>query len=223
MKPLSFGDFDRHLCEDAKPSEYFSALIGAGSFPREYPFDMLLKLKDVPQSPVYHPEGSVFKHTMMVVDNAARIRGFSKSPRSLMWAAMLHDLGKIPATKVRKGRITAYDHDVEGEKLARDFLRACVKDTALTEEVCALVRWHMQALYVEKNLPFADTGKMKTQADAREVALLSLCDRLGRGGLDRKGAENEIRGIGYFVEKCGVDINDIDAAADRLTADGIIE
>lgn len=208
MTKKHFKDFNLHLTGDGIPSEYFDSLMSSGNFPDEYPFEMLLRLNSIPQSPVHHPEGSVWKHTMMVVDNAARMIQLSRSPRCLMWAALLHDLGKIPSTKVRNGRITAYDHDIEGEKLTRGFLLACTDDASFIEEVCSLVRWHMQALYVEKRLPYASIEKMKAQADVREVALLSVCDRLGRGGLDKNSAEKEVRNIKNFLRKCGYDSNE---------------
>ncbi len=38
-----------------------------------------------------------------------------------MWGALLHDLGKAPTTKIRKGKITSYDHDKVGAELVRNF------------------------------------------------------------------------------------------------------
>jgi uncharacterized domain HDIG len=116
-----FDEFEAHLLGDEKPSEYFTALINEGNFPAEYPFSMIPALKRIPQQKEHHPEGDVFNHTMQVTDIAASVKRESKDPRAFMWAALLHDLGKIPTTKIRKGKITAYDHDKEGEKLARGF------------------------------------------------------------------------------------------------------
>lgn len=195
-------EFEEHLMKDVKPSSYFNDLLSSAAFPESYPFNLLAGLALVPQSPVHHPEGNVWNHTMLVVDNAARRRNLSKDARAFMWAALLHDLGKIPTTKLRKGKITAYEHDVEGEKLAKDFLRACTDDAALTKSVCALVRWHMQLLYVTRRLPYSDLKRMTSQTDADEVALLAFCDRLGRGELSEQAIEAELENIGYFLDKC---------------------
>ncbi len=197
-----FREFDRHLNEDERPSGIFNALAGSGEFPAEYPYTLLTKLKDVPQSPVFHPEGDVWNHTMLVVDNAAERKHMSREPRVLMWAALLHDLGKITATKVRNGKITAYEHDAQGEKLARSFLSKCTRDEAFTRNVCSLVKWHMQPLYVLKRLPYSDLKQMTEESDAGEVALLSLCDRLGRGGLSKKSIKEEVKNVEYFLFKC---------------------
>lgn len=197
-----FLEFEKHLMEDEKPSAYFNALLNEGAFPKEQPFAIIARLTDIPQSPVHHPEGNVWNHTMLVVDSAAERRALSKSPRSLMWAALLHDLGKITNTKVKNGRITAYEHDIAGEKLARGFLEACGADEDLIKSVGALVRWHMQLLYVTNRLPFADLKSMEGETDADEVALLCFCDRLGRGNLKKQDIEEELKNIENFLRKC---------------------
>ena len=197
-----FTEFERHLMQDTAPSVYFNGLIDEKRFPTAFPFSLLYDLTGVAQSPMHHPEGNAWEHTMQVVDNAAQRRQRSRDPRALMWAALLHDLGKIPATRKKDGRITAYDHDKAGEGLARRFLEACGQDKAFTAQVSALVRWHMQLFYVQKNLPFADLERMVMQADAHEVALLSLCDRLGRNNNTPQEAEREEKNMRMFLEKC---------------------
>ena len=168
----------------------------------EYPFSMIADLKRVPQQPDHHPEGDVFNHTMQVTDLAATVKGESEDARAFMWAALLHDLGKIPTTKLRKGRITSYDHDIEGEKLARDFLKHCTDNEDLIERVCALVRWHMQVLFVANNLPFGDLRAMLRSVKPNEIALLAYCDRLGRGKLTSEKVEKEKKSIEKFLARC---------------------
>lgn len=197
-----FWEFDRHLTSDEAPSRYFDALMDTGRFPGEYPFTMLSGLRDVAQSPAHHPEGNVWNHTMLVVDNAARMKPLSRQQRAFLWAALLHDIGKKATTRQRAGKITAYDHDKVGEKLAADFLRACRQNETLIGQVCPLVRWHMQPLFVVRRLPFADLKTMIRKADINEVALLTFCDRLGRGPMTEQQVKSEQRGILYFLEQC---------------------
>jgi putative nucleotidyltransferase with HDIG domain len=116
-----------------------------------------------------------------------------------MWAALLHDIGKPATTKIRKGRITAYDHDKVGAELTRDFLSAVGENDLFVDKVANLVKFHMQLLYVVNNLPFKDIVGMKRDADIREVALLCLCDRLGRSGADRTEEEEQVK---VFVKMC---------------------
>ena len=154
---------------------------------------VLRRLKDTPQSPVHHPEGNVWNHTMLVVDEAAKRRAESRCPAALMWAALLHDIGKPDTTRVRRGKITSYDHDKVGAELARRFLSGFSMEPAMIDRVCALVRFHMQVLFAAKGLPFGDAAGMKAHADIQEVALLGLCDRMGRLHADLEEETENIR------------------------------
>jgi len=57
----------------------------------------------------------------------------------------------------------------------------------------------MQILYVVNDLPFKDIQGMKTRGDIHEIALLGLCDRLGRG---RSNAAEEYENIKLFLKIC---------------------
>jgi putative nucleotidyltransferase with HDIG domain len=197
-----FNEFDRHLMEDVAPSEYFNGLVSRGEYPQEYPFTMITDLIDVPQSPEHHPEGSVWNHTMLVVDRAAERKDKSENPHVFMWAALLHDLGKAPTTKMRKGRWTSYDHDKWSKKMAVNFLRDFTDDEEFIKKVSQMARWHMQILFVVKNLPFAETEKMISEVSIDEMALLSMCDRLGRGNMTEEKAEEEKENVRIFKQKC---------------------
>ena len=193
-----FEEIERHLLSDEKPSRFLSELAGSPVL-RQYPFNMLERLRNTPQSPRYHPEGSVWNHTLLVVDEAAENRNKSADPRSFMWAALLHDIGKPTTTMCRKGKITSYDHDKAGARLTREFLGAFTADTDFIEQTAQLIRYHMQPLFVGRNLPFADVKGMNRNTDVGEVALLGLCDRLGRQGADRRQEQENIRA---FLEGC---------------------
>ncbi len=193
-----YWETGRHLLHDSAPSKYLEEISGTSEF-RQPPFIMLHQLKHTEQSPIHHPEGNVWNHTLLVVDAAAGVREQSRDPAVFMWAALLHDIGKPATTKVRKGKITSYDHDKLGAELGREFLEAFTEDHAFIRRVCALIRYHMHILFVVNNLPFADMKGMLRSADIDEVALLGFCDRLGRTNSDR---EKEQDTITRFLEKC---------------------
>jgi len=199
----TYLQIENHLLNDERPSAFLNGLLAGGGL-QEWPLSLLYQLVEVPQSPKHHPEGDVWNHTCMVVDEAAQRRSASRHPRSFMWAALLHDLGKPKTTRIRKnGRVTAYDHDREGEILARQFLHSIIPEQEdFIEQVARLVRWHMQVLFVVKELPFADISTMLAQVDLDEIALLALCDRLGRGELSMEVAAAEAENVRIFVEKC---------------------
>jgi putative nucleotidyltransferase with HDIG domain len=201
-KQEAFTQFEEHLQNDSKPSIYFRNLADSSLFADTYPFTLLGQLRRVEQSPEHHPEGNVWEHTLLVVDHAAERRLVSEDPRVFMWSALLHDLGKARTTKVRRGRITAYDHDKLGAILAADFLREFTDDEEFIKRVAQMVRWHMQVLFVVKKLPFADIDKMVSEVSGSEIALLSLCDRLGRGNMNEATKQKEMENINYFLQKC---------------------
>ena len=99
---------------------------------------------------------------------------------------MLHDLGKTSTTKMRNGKITSYDSDIVREKLSIEFLTVFTKDKEFINKVAKMVRWHMQILHVVNGLPFANIEKMVSEVSINEIALLGLCDRLGRGELTKE-------------------------------------
>ena len=201
MKKM-FEEFEKHLMEDEKPSIYFKEFINDENIITEYPYTLLSALVDIKQSPEHHPEGNVWIHTLLVLDNAAKVKDLSENPRAFMWGALLHDLGKAPTTKIRKGKITSYDHDKVGAELCRKFLETFTEDVEFINQVTALVRWHMQTLFVMKDLPFGDVKSMVSEISIKEIALLSQCDRLGRGKINEKKIKEEKENIKAFVRKC---------------------
>lgn len=198
-KEILLYEMNNHLVLDEKPSEFFNSILDAPIF-KEYPFSLLYNLKETRQSPIHHPEGNAWNHTMLVVDAAAKEKLRSKNQRVLMWAALLHDIGKPSTTKINKEKITSYDHEKVGAILAKEFLKELSTDRVFIEQVSLLIKWHMQILHVAKNMRFADIKGMKEEeVDFSEVALLGYCDRLGRKGVD---VEKEKENIKLFLRKC---------------------
>lgn len=193
-----FEELQVHLLKDDAPSAYLIRMCETDSF-QEYPFSLLCRLKQVPQSPKHHPEGSVWNHTLLVVDEAAKKRAESSEPRAFMWAALLHDIGKADTTRNRNGRITAYNHEIAGARQAEEFLKVFMSDEALLRRICALIRWHMQILFVVNSMQFADISSMNREIEIEEIALLGYCDRMGRLNADR---EAEKENMERFLKKC---------------------
>lgn len=198
IKLLLLYEINNHILLDEQPSIFLNSIVNTNIF-KEYPFYMLYKLKETEQSPIYHPEGNAWNHTMLVVDEAAKLRNKSRDERVFMWAALLHDIGKAETTKNKKGKITAYNHETVGADLCVKFLQEFTTDDTFIQKVKGLVRWHMQILHVVKEMPFADIKSMKEETDIREVALLGFCDRMGRTNVDTIKEKNNII---LFLEKC---------------------
>ena len=199
-KLLLLYEINNHILLDEQPSVYLNTIVNTKIF-KEHPFHMLYKLKETEQSPIHHPEGNVWNHTMLVLDWAAKLKNKSQNEKVFMWAALLHDIGKAETTKNKKGKITAYNHETVGADLCVKFLQEFTTDKNFIKEVKNIVRWHMQILHVVKDMPFANIKAMKEETDINEVALLGFCDRMGRTNVDQAKEENNIK---IFLQKCSI-------------------
>ncbi|MDD7792949.1 HD domain-containing protein [Clostridium sp. 'White wine YQ'] len=195
-----FNEIDKHLLEDQKPSIFLKTLFNNNSL-KGTVFHQIERLATIEQSPKYHPEGNVLNHVMLVVDEAANLRDRSSDKRALMWAALLHDIGKLTTTKMRNGRWTSYNHDNVGSEMVGDFIMPFNNDRQLVEKISNLVKYHMHYLYVEKNLPFANIKGLINDISIDEIALLSYADRCGRGELSEKDRINTEKAINNFKSK----------------------
>jgi tRNA nucleotidyltransferase (CCA-adding enzyme) len=165
-----------------QPSLGLSYMQETGMLKRQHP--MLFFLVGCEQSLLNHPEGDVWQHTLQVVDICARLKKQSQDPEVLMFAALLHDLGKPATTCIRNGKITAYGHDLEGEKLARIFLNQLNASKNLIAGVERLVREHMHPVLLYKSREqVSDKAirKLVNRVNVRELLLLAEADFKGRG------------------------------------------
>ena len=154
------------LLNDARPSVFFRGLLASGELSEALP--ELAACVGVPQSPVHHPEGDVFEHTMLVVDCAAALREKAQYPLAFMLSALVHDLGKAVATQAHpEGKITAYGHEVAGLPLCRDMLGRLNVDEALIAYAQNMMWLHMRPNILAK----CRSKKKKT----RQLFDLSLC------------------------------------------------
>lgn len=201
MSNRKIRDIENSLLYDKKPSLYFNKLFKTGELDIK-PLDLLKRLSEVNQSKKYHPEGSVWNHTMMVIDNAAYYREYANNKKVFMWAALLHDIGKIKTTRLRNGRWTSYNHDNVGYDESYTFLKKIgFKDEKFIKEVQNLIKYHMHFLYIQKDLPFANEKDMIENVDINDMTLIFLCDRLGRGGLNKDDKLEIIASMHEFLEK----------------------
>lgn len=191
-----FRKIDGILLHEERPSAALEALELSGALrtPECGAFSILSVLRKVKQSPVWHPEGSVWAHTLLVVDRAACCRPLSRDARALMWASLLHDVGKARTTRHRKGKIVSYGHEKAGAEMASALLSPLAGET-FAAKVGMLVRRHMEpfALRIGRSAETAEAAGAAKAGESAEVALLSLCDRLGRGAMtpDKEREEKE--------------------------------
>ena len=77
--------------------------------------------------------------------------------------------------------------------MAKEFLEFLMAEPEVVMAVYWLVRYHMQILHVVNSRAGREAEQMKAHVDVAEVALLGLCDRMGRGRIDRQAEEENIQ------------------------------
>jgi poly(A) polymerase len=104
-------------------------------------------MKGVEQPAEFHPEGDVFVHTLLLLENLP-----NPCPMTLAWGALLHDVGKPPTFRVAPDRIRFDNHVEVGVKMAEEICRRLRFSNDETEQILALVGNHMR---------FGHVGRMK--------------------------------------------------------------
>jgi tRNA nucleotidyltransferase (CCA-adding enzyme) len=109
-----WGEVEKLLLLAARPSIGLDLALRLGVVDRLFPD--LLPLVGCEQEPEWHPEGDVWVHTLLVVDQARTLNADLDRPRlvAVMLAALCHDLGKPATTSYIDGRIRSPDHEEAG-------------------------------------------------------------------------------------------------------------
>jgi poly(A) polymerase len=99
-------------------------------------------MKGVAQPPEYHPEGDVWVHTLLMLENL-----HPGTPETLAWAVLLHDVGKPPTfTPVEEtgDRIRFDGHAEIGARMAAAICRRLRFSVDETEQIESLVANHLR-------------------------------------------------------------------------------
>lgn len=106
----------------------------------------IVSLKGVEQPAQFHPEGDVYIHTCMTMDEL-----LPPSTPTVAWAALLHDIGK-PATFFVSDRIRFHGHAELGARMARQIGRRFRFSNELSDRVHIIILEHQK---------FGDVGRMR--------------------------------------------------------------
>ncbi len=154
----------------------------------------LKKMQQTDQSPFWHGEGDVLTHTKMVCEELAKDNGFRELPERkqemVFLAALLHDIGKIPCTKLEEGEWISPNHTIVGSKMARELLwkefGLCGEEEKLNirECICTLIRYHSAPMHlIEESAPEKRLFKIAVQGKLAKDFSLSLLHTLVRADL----------------------------------------
>jgi tRNA nucleotidyltransferase (CCA-adding enzyme) len=184
-----FGEIEKLLLKARRPSLGFRLLREWGMLPVVAP--ELLPLPDTPQEPEWHPEGDVWIHTLLALDEAAPLRDGLDPPRALtvMLGVLAHDLGKATTTRVIDGRIRSLGHEEAGVPIAATLLDRWNVHTRdgfdVRGQVFGLVANHLKPGQLYDDRDRVGDGAIRRLARRCEPELLyrvARADCLGRTG-----------------------------------------
>jgi poly(A) polymerase len=145
------------------------------------------KMKEVAQPPAFHPEGDVFVHTLLLLENLP-----SPCPLTLAWGALLHDVGKPPTFRVAPDRIRFDNHVEVGVKMAEEICRSLRFSNDDTAQILALVENHMR---------FGDATRMKESTLKRFLRLPAFDEHLALHRADCLASHRNLSTYEFVREK----------------------
>ena len=117
-----WGEIEKLLLKATRPSRGLTVAKEVRVVERLFP--EIADLIGCEQEPEWHPEGDVWVHTLLVVDQAAARCADLPYPQrvALMLGAVCHDFGKPSTTAFIDGRIRSRNHEEAGVQPALAFL-----------------------------------------------------------------------------------------------------
>ena len=183
-----WGEMEKLLLLAGRPSLGFGLARELGVVERLFP--ELAALIDCPQEPEWHPEGDVWIHTLLVIDEAARRLAALPRPQQLavMLGAVCHDFGKPATTAYIDGRIRSLNHEEMGVPPATAFLDRLNVHTFdgydVRGQVLGLVAHHLKP-GMWRAAPKVGDGafrRLARKVDLELLARLATADCKGRTG-----------------------------------------
>jgi poly(A) polymerase len=144
-------------------------------------------MKGVQQPPEFHPEGDVFVHTLLLLQELPH-----PCAPTLAWGALLHDVGKPPTFRVAPDRIR-FDHHVDvGVRMAEEICRRLRFSNDATEQILALVANHMR---------FAHVPQMKDSTFKRFVRMPHFDEHMELHRLDCQASHRDLTSYRFTRER----------------------
>jgi len=203
-------EVEKWLLQSRRPSIGLRAASELGIAEKLWP--EIAALSGCPQDPQVHPEGDVFIHTGMVLDEARKLIDDLPQPKriAVMLAALCHDFGKPVMTKVEEAfsptktheeatkveaevkKITAKGHEAESVKLTERFLDRLKIFTFdnydVRRQTLALVEHHAvphrwgKAHKAGESITDGQFRRLALQLEPDLLYRVALADCLGRTG-----------------------------------------
>ena len=190
-KERVFEEFKKLFLKSIKPSigfELIKELEVIDYFPE------LKRLINCIQDKEYHPEGDVWVHTLMTLDEMAKLKtGDEYRDLYLFYALLCHDLGKPFCTKEIKGRITSHKHEALGVEPTISFLSRITNEKKFIEKVVPLVKNHLAPFQLFKaNSSLKAVKRLSLKCNIEDLSIVCLADCKGRTIKDKEKCDEAI-------------------------------
>jgi poly(A) polymerase len=133
------------------------------------------QMKGVEQSPEHHPEGDVFKHTLLTLSH------LQAPTETLAYGCLLHDVGKPVCFRKDADRITFYGHTDRGAEMAEAILKRLKRGRAAWERVAYLVKNHLRHTQASK-MRLSTLKRFLREEGIDELLELARIDALSSSG-----------------------------------------
>jgi tRNA nucleotidyltransferase (CCA-adding enzyme) len=197
-----WGEFEKLLLQARRPSIGFALARELGVIHQLLP--EMEALYDCPQDAEWHPEGSVWIHTLMVIDKARELNGDLDRSRlaTIMLGAVCHDLGKPATTAAIDGRIKSPNHEAMGVEPATTILDRLNVNTLdgfdVRGQVLGLVAEHLRPMAFFKARDTVTDGAFRRLAQKVDLELLA---RFARSDCHGRAGTFDCSGIDWFIER----------------------
>ena len=171
-----WGEFEKLLLQAKRPSIGFKIAREIGVIHQLLP--EMEPLYHCDQDPEWHPEGNVWIHTLMVIDEARKRNDDLDRPRltTIMLGAICHDLGKPKTTAMIDGRVRSPNHEAEGVEPATRILDRfnihTIDGYDVRAQVLGLVAEHLRPSAFHKAKDTVRDGAFRRLAQKVDLELL---------------------------------------------------
>ena len=197
-----FAEFEKLLMKAKKPSIGLEFLRECGWITHFPELNALIGCK---QNPEFHPEGDVWVHTLMVVDNGASVRDSIPEEWRLafMFGLLCHDMGK-PVTIAED--LTCHAHDAMGGIEAERFMKRFTREVDLISKVVTIVTNHMRPGQLDAQPECKEGAWRRLHNSIRldVIGYVSKCDSCGRAGRSMEDTHSPSAKAFTYYEKYGV-------------------
>ena len=197
-----WGEFEKLLLKALRPSIGFALARELGVIEQILP--EMVPLYDCPQDAEWHPEGDVWTHTLMVIDEARKRNDDLDRPRlaTLMLSAVCHDLGKPATTAMIDGRVRSPGHEAAGVPLATAILDRLNLNTLdnfdVRTQVLGITAEHLRPSAFYKQKDTVTDGAFRRLAQKVNLELLVRFDRADCHG---RAGTFDCSAMDWFIER----------------------